>query len=123
MPIDKFGRHHLNHYDDDVLVLVEELPILYYETRLVLQLNFDQNGELLFTDGESFHKVYLPTSVITSVSNPWNGIQMFINTSLVDKPLVGKSLNKGDIITFKANRHFRHTITVEFGLKIPLLVE
>lgn len=124
MPIDRFGRHHLNHHDDDdAVVLVEELPNLYYETRLVLQLKCDEKGDLLFTDGEPFYKVYLPTGIITSLSNPWNGVKMFINGSLVDKSLIGTSLNKEDIITFKAEIKFKHSITVEFGLKIPVLVE
>lgn len=125
MPIDKFGRNHLSHHLDDSVLLVEELPKLFYETRLVLHIKPNGNRFIL-SDGNPSYKVYLPTGVITYISNPWVGVQMFINGVNIEdyKTLIGFTLSTGDVITFKRVISWdTDFLTVELGLRIPVSIE
>lgn len=122
MPLDKFGKHYLSH-DDDVLFLVDDLPKMYYETQLVVMgLRFP--GQYQIFNGRPHYEVFSPTGIITHV-NCSSLLKLYINGNEVNHgDLIGQSLNKGDLISFKPDGNKTPYIGgVEFTLKSPIISE
>lgn len=120
MPVDKFGRHYLGH-NDDALILVDDIPKTYYETKLLVTgIRYPKFYQLF--NGSTSYKVTSPSGTITNIVLP-SRVKLFINRNEVSgTELIGKTLNKGDIISFDPDQNKTPYLAgVEFTLRVPTM--
>lgn len=121
MPVNKFGKHHLSH-DDDIPVLVDDLPKMYYETQILVIGARMSDHYQMFNGRPTYHVQF--GGVITRV-NCSSLLKVIINHNEVKhNDLVGRTLNKGDVISFKPDGNKTPLYGgAEFTLRVPIITE
>lgn len=119
--MNSFGRHYIQHnHDTDIMYLLETLPKMFYEIQFVLGI-LPRGDAYIFNDIHTYHKVTLPSGVITYTSKNLESVNMYINDVLISSNLIGSTIKTGDIIKFTKKGISRNQ-DIEFGLKIPIQV-
>lgn len=116
--MDKFGRSYVHHETTEAIYLVNDIPKLFYVIQYILRI-IPYENDYIFSDHHTYHEINLPSGVITYASKNLRSVDMFINNLLVVDDLIGRTLNKGDIITVKKKDDIIPR-QIEFGVKIPI---
>lgn len=116
--MDKFGRSYVYKEIAEVIYLVDKKPKMFYEMQFILRI-IPYENKYIFSDHHTYHEIQIPSGIITYASKNLKFVEMYINNVFIKDDIVGRNLNKGDIITLKKKNDLIPR-QFELGVKIPI---